>query len=140
MALSRRLVPPQASAYGLDAGKSAWAFPSDTRSPLPLSPAAVVTVTPSAAASANAWSSAARAWPVQESSDWPQLMLTAVGVGLGVYRRGDRVHEAAVTVGREVDDLLRARCRRAGDLNVQQHLPVRALRVPAGHVRRAVHA
>ena len=79
---TRRLVPPQASACGLDAGKSAWAFPSVPRSPLPLSPAAAVTVTPSAAASANAWSSAVRAWPVQESSDWPQLMLTTVGVGL----------------------------------------------------------
>src|SRR6266851_2675879 len=67
---TRRLVPPQASTCGLDAGKSACAFPSLTRSPLPLSPAAAVTVTPSAAASANAWSSAARAWPVQESSDW----------------------------------------------------------------------
>src|SRR5215467_3891497 len=78
---TRRLVPPQASACGLDAGKSAWDLPSLTRSPLPLSPAAAVTVTPSAAASASAWSSAARAWPVQESSDWPQLMLTAVGVG-----------------------------------------------------------
>src|SRR5207253_8779220 len=79
---TRRVVPPQASACGLDAGKSACAFPSLTRSPLPLSPAAVVTVTPSAAASANAWSSAVRAWPDQESSDWPQPVLPAVWGGL----------------------------------------------------------
>src|SRR5262249_25069279 len=37
-----------------------------------------------------------------------------------VYRRGDRVHEAAVAVRREVDDLARARRRRPGDLDVQQ--------------------
>src|SRR5262249_44173702 len=80
-AFTRSVVPPQASACGLDAGKSACAFPSLTLSPLPLSPAAAVTVTPSAAASANAASIAARACPVQESSDWPQLILTAVGVG-----------------------------------------------------------
>src|SRR5215467_12199657 len=39
---TRRLVPPQASACGLAAGKSAWDFPSGARSPLPLSPAAAV--------------------------------------------------------------------------------------------------
>ncbi len=75
-------MPPQASACGLEAGKSACGWPSVPRSALPLSPAATVTVTPSAAASAKAWSSAVRAWAVQESSDWPQLMLTTVGVGL----------------------------------------------------------
>ena len=76
----RRLVPPQASACGLDAGKSTW-MPL-CPSLLPLSPAATQTVTPSAAASAMAWSRAVRACAVQESSDWPQLMLTTVGVGV----------------------------------------------------------
>ena len=47
-----------------------------------VSPAAAQTVTPSAAASARAWSKAVRAWAVQESSDWPQLILTTVGVGV----------------------------------------------------------
>ena len=82
-ALPCRLVPPQASACGLDAGKSTWCrCRRSAPSLLPLSPAATQTVTPSAAASAMAWSRAVRAWAVQESSDWPQLMLTTVGVGV----------------------------------------------------------
>ena len=48
----------------------------------PLSPAATVTVTPSAAASANAWSIADRDWADHWSSDWPQLIETAIGVGV----------------------------------------------------------
>ena len=80
--LPRRLVPPHASACGLDAGKSTWAPLPLCPSLLPLSPAATQTVTPSAAASAMAWSRAVRAWAVQASSDWPQLMLTTVGVGV----------------------------------------------------------
>jgi hypothetical protein len=78
----RRLVPPQASACGLDAGKSVCGCPSVCASLLPLSPAAAVTVLPSAAASAMASSSAVRPCAVHASSDCPQLMLIAVGVGL----------------------------------------------------------
>ena len=66
-----RLVPPQASACGLDAGKSAWLAPSVCPSALPLSPAAAHTVTPSTAPSAMAASRAERACAVHESSDWP---------------------------------------------------------------------
>jgi len=80
--LARRVVPPQPSACGLDAGKSTCGWPSAAPSLLPLSPAAAVTVTPSAAPSAMAASSADRACAVHESSDWPQLMLTAAGVGV----------------------------------------------------------
>ena len=47
-------VPPQLRAKGLEAGKSTWSPPSRTPSEEPLSPAATQTVTPSAAASANA--------------------------------------------------------------------------------------
>ena len=77
-----RAVPPQASACGLEAGKSVCGWPSVTASPLPLSPAATHTVMPSAAASAIASSSEVRPCAVHASSDWPQLMLIAVGVGL----------------------------------------------------------
>ena len=76
-----RLVPPQPSACGLDAGKSTCGWPSVTPSPLPLSPDATQTVTPSATASAMAWSSAVMDWVVQELSGPPQLMLMAAGVG-----------------------------------------------------------
>ncbi len=75
-------MPPHASACGLEAGKSVCGWPSVTPSPLPLSPAATVTVTPSAAPSAMALSSAVIDWPVQELSGPPQLMLTATGVGV----------------------------------------------------------
>src|SRR6185369_289183 len=54
------LIPPQASACGLEAGKSTCGCPSSTASPLPLSPAAAQTVMPSAAASAIAASIAER--------------------------------------------------------------------------------
>ena len=76
------LVPPQASACGLDAGKSTCTWPSLTASPLPLSPEATHTVMPSTAASAIAASMAERPWAVQESSDWPQLIEMAMGAGL----------------------------------------------------------
>src|SRR5215469_6290321 len=78
---ARRLVPPQASACGLEAGKSVCGLPSLAPSLLPLSPAAAVTVTPSAAPSAMAWSRAVIDCCVQELSAAPQLMLTAAGVG-----------------------------------------------------------
>ena len=65
------LVPPQPSAYGLDAGKSQCGSPSLTSSPLPLSPAAAQTVMPSAAASDIAAFIADRPCAVQESSDCP---------------------------------------------------------------------
>ena len=48
---SVRRVPPQPVAAGLEAGKSAWALPPDTRSLLPSSPAAQKTLTPSSPAS-----------------------------------------------------------------------------------------
>src|SRR5262249_53866358 len=75
-------VPPQPSTCGLAAGKSVCASPSLDPSLLPPSPAAQQTVTPSAAASAKAWSIAVRLWADHWSSDWPQLMLTAAGVGV----------------------------------------------------------
>jgi len=73
-------VPPQARACGLDAGKSVCTLPSVAPSELPSSPAAAVTVAPSAAASVKAWSKAVRACAVQASSRCPQLMLIATGV------------------------------------------------------------
>src|SRR6202042_1607402 len=76
-----RLVPPQLRACGLEAGKSACGLPSLTPSPLPLSPAATVTVTPSATPSAMAWSRTVIDCAVHELSGPPQLMLTATGVG-----------------------------------------------------------
>src|ERR1700753_1654369 len=77
------LVPPQASAFGEEAGKSQWTDVCPLGSSLdPLSPAATVTVTPSAAASANAWSMAVRDWSDHWSSDWPQLIETAIGLGV----------------------------------------------------------
>ena len=76
------LVPPQASAYGLDAGKSTCTWPSLTPSPLPLSPAATHTVMPSAAASDIAWFIADRPCAVHESSDCPQLIEMAIGAGV----------------------------------------------------------
>src|SRR3979490_787133 len=75
-------VPPQAGACGLERASWAGCGPSVWPSVLPLSPLAAHTVTPSAAASAKAWSIAVRAWAVHWSSDWPQLMLTADGVGV----------------------------------------------------------
>src|SRR5260370_622396 len=75
--------PPQASTCGLDAGKSTCTplvlFGSSL---LPLSPAATVTVTPSAAASANTLSIEARLCWDHWSSDWPQLIETTIGGGV----------------------------------------------------------
>jgi hypothetical protein len=79
---ARSLVPPQASACGLEAGKSTCGCPSSTASPLPLSPEAAQTVMPSAAASAIAASIAMRPCAVHESSDWPQLIEIAIGAGV----------------------------------------------------------
>ena len=79
---ARSLVPPQASAYGLDAGKSTCGCPSPAASPLPLSPEATQTVMPSAAASAIAESMASRPCAVHESSDCPQLIEIAIGAGV----------------------------------------------------------
>ena len=75
------MVPPQPSTLGLAAGKSTCARRSVSLSALPSSPAAAVTVTPSAPASANASSIAVRACAVHWSSLCPQLMLIAAGVG-----------------------------------------------------------
>src|SRR5579862_7609270 len=79
---ARSLVPPHPSACGLDAGKSQWTWPSLTASPLPLSPAATHTVIPIAAASAIAESIDCRPCAVQASSDSPQLIEIATGVGV----------------------------------------------------------
>ena len=76
------VVPPQPSAYGLDAGKSTCTWPSLTSSLLPLSPAATHTVMPSAAASDMAAFIADRPCAVHESSDCPQLIEIAIGAGL----------------------------------------------------------
>ena len=77
--LETSCVPPHASAYGLEAGKSTCGAPPLTPSPEPLSPLATVTVTPSVAASSSALSMAARAAAVQPSSGPPQLIdITAV--------------------------------------------------------------
>src|SRR6266536_3227068 len=76
-----RLVPPQARTYGSDAGKSQCSAPSATPSVAPLSPVAAHTVIPSAAASEKISSIASVVWPGHLSSDAPQLVLIAVGVG-----------------------------------------------------------
>src|SRR5574337_1810548 len=68
------LVPPQPSAYGLDAGKSTCGLPSATPSPEPLSPAAQQTVTPIVAAAWNAWSNWVIDCAVQFDSAEPQLI------------------------------------------------------------------
>src|ERR1700753_397975 len=81
--LPMSLVPPQASAFGEEAGKSQCTDVCPLGSSLdPLSPAEPVTLTPSAAASANAWSIAVRDCADHWSSDWPQLIETAIGVGV----------------------------------------------------------
>src|SRR5690242_5250091 len=72
-------VPPQASACGLEAGKSACARPSSAPSPEPPSPEAQQTVTPSSAASWSAPSNASTAWRVQLDSGEPQLIETTDG-------------------------------------------------------------
>ena len=69
-----RCVPPQPRTLGDDAGKSAWASPSVTPSPEPLSPDAQQTVTPRLAASWHAVLSDCIPWVVQRDSALPQLM------------------------------------------------------------------
>src|ERR1700722_19356030 len=69
-----RLVPPQASAKELEAGKSAGSAPSVTPSLEPLSPEAMHTVIPKDAAAWKASSMAAMACDVQVDSAPPQLM------------------------------------------------------------------
>ena len=73
-------MPPQASACGAEAGKSACCWPSVTLSLEPLSPAATVTVTPSPPASVRICSIWARPWAVHESSEPPQLIDTTEGL------------------------------------------------------------
>ena len=58
----------------------------------------------------------------------------------GLHRGGHRVDEALVGVGREVDHLGGSRGHRAGHLDVELHLAVRAVGVLAGHVAGAVDA
>src|SRR5262249_54602290 len=77
---ARRLVPPHASAYGLEAGESTWSAPSFTPSLEPSSPDATHTVIPMAAASLNAWSNAVIACSVQEDSGPPQLIEITEGL------------------------------------------------------------
>ncbi len=69
-----RVVPPQASANGDDAGKSTWFAPSLIPSLEPSSPDAAVIVTPSAAASWNAAFIASRVCPENTVSGLPQLI------------------------------------------------------------------
>src|ERR1700733_11734433 len=73
-------VPPQPSACGAEAGKSTCCLPSVTPSVDPPSPAATVTVTPSAAPSVRICSICIRACSVQESSGPPQLIDTTLGL------------------------------------------------------------
>ena len=76
-------VPPQPSAFGLEAGKSTFtALALFGSSLLPLSPAATVTVTPSTAPSAIAEFIADRLCADQEFSGPPQLIETTIGVGV----------------------------------------------------------
>ncbi len=56
--------------------------------------------------------------------------------GVGGHRDG--IDEPGVGVGREVDDDVCARRQRPGDLDVEEHLAVGAVRVLARHVRRPV--
>ncbi|MFD0532382.1 hypothetical protein ACFQ1I_46730 [Kitasatospora arboriphila] len=65
----------------------------------------------------------------------PELFVQAPAVadrgggGGGVHGGAERVGEALVGVGREVDDLAGAGCERSGDLDVEEDLPVYAVRV-----------
>src|SRR6516165_2948318 len=68
------VVPPQASAYGLEEGKSTWSAPSFTPSLDPLSPAATQTVTPTAAADCSALLSLSSDCAVHDDSGPPQLI------------------------------------------------------------------
>src|ERR1700690_937748 len=72
-------VPPQARTFGLEAGKSACARPSPTRSPEPLSPDAQVTVTPRIVASAKAWgrsSLGSRYWSIRSRPRYKENIVT----------------------------------------------------------------
>ena len=83
--LPTRVVPPQASEYGLEAGKSTWTPLVELALSLdPLSPAATVTVAPSAAASAIAWFIPLMDWAAHELSGPPQEIETAIGVGVAL--------------------------------------------------------
>jgi len=62
------------------------------------------------------------------------------GGGGGMDGGGDGVEEAAVGVGGEVDDDRRLGGQCTGDFDVEQHLPVGALRVLTGDVARSVDA
>ena len=74
------LVPPQQRTLGLEPGKSTWLAPSVTPSVEPLSPAATVMVTPSAAAAWQAASSAFADCAVQVDSGPPQEMEMTEGL------------------------------------------------------------
>ena len=80
--LASRWVPPQASACGLDAGKSTCDRPSVTPSFEPLSPDAQHTVTPSTAAAWKAWSNCVIACFVHCASGAPQLIEITDGARL----------------------------------------------------------
>ncbi len=69
-----RLVPPQASTQGLDAGKSTWGARSDSPSEEPLSPDATQTEMPNKAASWKAAWKAFMACEVHSFSGEPQLI------------------------------------------------------------------
>src|SRR5439155_25999158 len=69
--LAVSLVPPHASAYGLEAGKSTCGRPSLAPAPEPLPPAATVTAPPSAAAASRAVCIAPPAGPAELSSGPP---------------------------------------------------------------------
>src|ERR1700749_2196556 len=73
-AFAVRLVPPHASTYGLDAGKSTWFLPSWAPSLEPLSPDATHTVTPIAAADCNTSLNALCDCAVHVDSGPPQLI------------------------------------------------------------------
>src|SRR5262249_40446678 len=74
-ALDTTVVPPTANAYGLELGKSTWAWPSVIASLEPSSPAATQMVTPRYAAAFIASLTCVMAWCVQTSapSAYPQL-------------------------------------------------------------------
>ena len=128
MPLASRCVPPQASAWGAEAGKSTCCCPSVAPSVEPLSPAATVTVTPSPPPSVRIClhlgarlrrPRVLRAAPADRDDRWL--------VGRVVDGLRDGVDEPLIGVGREVDDDLGARGDRAGHLDVEHHLAVGVL-------------
>ena len=135
--LPTSLVPPQARTCGLEAGKSTLLPVAPSVEPL--SPAATVMVMPRAAADWHAASSALIACAVQLDSGPPQLIEITLGIiGRVVHRAADRIDEALVGVGREVDNNLCARGDGRRDFDIQHHLAVRAVGV-AGRVLAFVH-